>query len=70
MEKMELTLLQFKKKIREMLANYIQSEGCGCCSDSIKHSADLETLGRLLNVKKYSDGSGYDFSKYKSKTQK
>lgn len=53
-------------KIREAVANYMQSEGCGCCEDHEKHSADEAVLAKLLNVKKYDDGSGYNFHKYRT----
>lgn len=60
-------LKAFKKEIRQSIADYISSEGCGCCEDREAHKGHAERLAKLLNVKKYSDKSGYDFSKYKSK---
>jgi len=63
----EKELKEFKKKIREALANYMSSEGCGCCGDYDGHNKHKEVLAKLLRVSKFSDGSGYDFSKYKSK---
>lgn len=56
---------EFRKQLREAVANYISTKGCGCCegSDHEKHEAEL---GKLLNVPKYNDGSGYDFYKYKT----
>jgi hypothetical protein len=52
------------KTIRRAVANYMYSEGCACCrgSDHDKHKA---VLAKLLRVSKYSDGSGYDFSKFR-----
>lgn len=54
------------KAIRTAVADYISSEGCGCCQGG-DHDQHKEKLGKLLRVKKYADKSGYDFSKYKSK---
>lgn len=58
----------FKKKIIEAVANYMSSEGCGCCGDRESHMKHTEALGKLLKVSKYGDGSGYDFSKYRTKS--
>lgn len=55
-------------KIREAVANYILSEGCSCCQ-SPRHDEHRAALGRILRVKPYEDGSGYDFSKYQSATR-
>lgn len=57
---------QIIKDIRTALADYIASEGCGCCRREKEHSEALQKLGKLLKVKKYKDGDGYDFSKYKT----
>lgn len=57
----------FKKKMREAIANYMQSEGCSCCRDCEAHAENTEAIAKLLNVKKYDDGSGYDFGKYRTK---
>ena len=54
------------KVIREAVANYMLSEGCSCCQ-GIDHDEDGEVLAKLLNVKKYDDGSGYDFYSYSPK---
>lgn len=59
-------LIEFKKQMREAVANYMRSEGCTCCQDYEAHKRHTEVLGKLLNVPKYSDGSGRDFSKYKT----
>lgn len=50
--------------VRAALANYMRSEGCGCCSDRDAHKEDEEVLAKLLDVEPYLDGSGYDFGKY------
>lgn len=60
-------LSQFKKLMREAVANYMQSEGCTCCQSVDAHSEHRKQLAKLLNVKLYSDGSGFDFSKYVTK---
>ncbi len=57
------------KEIREAVANYIKSEGCDCCRGS-NHSLHKDILARILKVKKYSDGSGFDFGKYETKEKK
>lgn len=53
--------------VRTAVANYIRSEGCGCCSDRDAHREDEEALAKLLDVEPYLDGSGYDFGKYNEK---
>lgn len=55
-----------RKKILNALADYMYSTGCGCCGN-IERSEEAEgRLGKLLRVQKYKDGSGYDFSKYRT----
>jgi len=63
-------LKEFKKKIRNILADYIRSEGCDCCSNTDKHKEDKEKLAKLLNIPAYYDNSGYNFSKFESKVKK
>lgn len=55
------------KQLRQAVADYMQSEGCSCCRDDEAHTEHEERLGQLLHVKKYKDGSGYDFRSYRSK---
>lgn len=57
---------KFIEEVRRAVADYMRSEGCGCCSDREEHKKDEERLGKLLGVKKYKDGSGYDFTKYRT----
>jgi hypothetical protein len=57
----------FTQQIRTAIADYMQSEGCSCCRDSAAHEKHTKVLAKLLRVPKYKDGSGYDFSKYKTK---
>lgn len=63
-DKQEIRIL--KKKLREAVANYMWSEGCSCCEGQ-DHQKHREEIAKLLGVKKYSDGSEYNFSKYKTK---
>lgn len=42
------------------------SEGCSCCRNEEKHEKAARRLGKLLNVPKYGDGSGYDFNRFRS----
>lgn len=57
------------KKIRQAISDYMYSEGCSCCGDYEEHRKHRATLGKLLKVRPFSDGSGYDFSKYRTKTK-
>lgn len=52
---------QDHEAIRISVANYVQSEGCGCCQGH-NHSEHKKVLAKLLKVPMYSDGSGYDFN--------
>lgn len=52
--------------IRAAVADYMSSEGCGCCQGS-DHAKHAEALAKLLSVPKYKDGSAYNFSKYRNK---
>jgi hypothetical protein len=63
---MNKELAEFKKKVREALANYMYSEGCSCCQRS-DHEIHATELGKLLHMRKFPDKSGYDFSQYRSK---
>lgn len=56
-----------RAEIRTMIADYMRSEGCACCRDIEAHEKHAEALGKLLKVRKYEDGSGYDFARYRSK---
>lgn len=62
---MNSELRKFRQQMRTALADYMYSEGCSCCQGS-DHDEHKAVLGKLLNVPRYSDGSGYDFSKYRS----
>lgn len=56
---------KWRKKMREAVANYMSSEGCGCCSNREAHKRHAARLAKLLSVPKYDDGSGYDFYIFK-----
>ena len=58
---------KLRAALRTAVADYMSSEGCSCCRDSEAHREHEKALGKLLKVKKYSDGSGYDFSPYRTK---
>jgi len=60
-------LLKFRKAVISAVADYMRSEGCSCCQDYEAHKEHTETLGKLLKVPKYKDGSGRDFSKFTTK---
>jgi hypothetical protein len=53
-------------EVRAAVARYMNSEGCGCCSGT-DHETNSKVLGKLLRVRKYKDGSGYDFYHYAKK---
>lgn len=53
--------------LRRAIADYMSSEGCGCCSDYEKHKEHERGIAVLLHVPKYKDGSGYNFAKFRSK---
>jgi len=56
-----------KKEIRELVANFIMSEGCGCCAGD-SHELDESKLAKALDVPQYNDGSGYNFGLFKTKS--
>ncbi|MFA5132604.1 MAG: hypothetical protein WC444_04780 [Candidatus Paceibacterota bacterium] len=55
--------------VRTAVADYMRSEGCSCCQNREMHKLHEEVLAKLLHVRKYKDGSGYDFGKYESKKE-
>lgn len=55
-----------KAAIRCALADYMRSEGCGCCRDHDAHKQSAKRLALLLDVPPYDDGSGYEFSRFQS----
>lgn len=55
------------KEIRQAVADYMWSTGCGCCADDEGMADAKKRLAKLLRVPNYKVGPGYDFSKYRSK---
>jgi hypothetical protein len=55
--------------LRRLVADYMESEGCSCCRDSEAHEKHAEALAKAIGVRKYSDGSGYDFRRHRTVTQ-
>lgn len=55
-------------EIRTALADYMWAEGCSCCRNTEKHDEAKKRLAELLDVPTYSDGSGYDFSGFRSQS--
>lgn len=56
-----------RKEIRTAVADYIRAEGCSCCRDIEGHKKAQKRIAKLLKVPPYSDGSGFDFSKFRTK---
>lgn len=63
--KKELNAL--RKRARNLIADYMRAEGCGCCANDIAQNEAEVKLAKLLKVPKYPDGSGYNFGKFESK---
>ncbi len=59
-----------RKEIRRAVADYMNSEGCGCCQNREKHREHKAVLAKLLRVKKYPDGSGFNFDRFRTKEKK
>lgn len=55
-----------RAEMRRLVADYMSSEGCSCCRDIPAHDKHTAALGKALGVRKYRDGSGYDFSPHRS----
>lgn len=66
MKKKDKSTRSFLSEVRTAVADYISTEGCSCCSDYEGHKNAMERLGKLIRMKKYTDGSGYDYSKYRT----
>ena len=56
-----------KKEIRRAVADLLAADGCDCCRNVDAFDDAKKELAKLLSVPKYSDGSGYDFSKFRTK---
>ena len=57
------------KEVRQAVADYMRSEGCSCCRDTDAHEIHAQRLANILRVPRYSDGSGFDFSKFRTATK-
>ena len=62
----ENILSDYSEEVKTAVADYMGSEGCGCCGNYEAHKEHHNKLGKLLNVKQYADKSGYDFSQCRS----
>jgi uncharacterized protein YhaN len=60
-------LEEFKKLVRELIVNYMRSEGCSCCQDLEEHAKNKKELGELLDCGKYDDEDNYNFYQYATK---
>lgn len=61
-----ISMEEFKQAMRNVIADYMWSEGCSCCRDTDAHEENTKRIAELLDVPMYSDGSGYDFSSFRS----
>lgn len=57
------------KIIRQLIADYMYSEGCSCCQDRDAHEINKMRLAAILDVPPYEDGSGYDFYQFRTKEE-
>lgn len=57
-------LREYVNQLRRAVADYMASEGCGCCRGS-DHDEHTQQLAELLGVPEYEDGSGYDFARFR-----
>ena len=53
------------EKIRELVADYMYSEGCSCCQNTDAHDETKKELAKILKVPKWKDGSGFNFGKFR-----
>lgn len=54
------------EKLRITFADYVTSEGCGCCKNNILNDKASLKLGKSLDAEMYKDNSGVNWNKYKS----
>ena len=64
-----MTVQQFRRAMRQAIADYMSTEGCSCCRDIEGHEKNAATIAKLLHVSKYNDGSGYNFRPYRTKVE-
>jgi hypothetical protein len=55
-----------KKELRRMVADLLAASGCGCCSDREGWERAQAELAKVLRVPKWLDGSGFNFSKFRT----
>ena len=55
---------ELKAKLRNLIADYMRSEGCSCCQNTEMHDDIHRKLGELLDVPLYDDGSGHNFYQF------
>lgn len=60
------SMLALKKALRNVVADYMYSEGCSCCQDIEQHEIDKARLAKLLDVPEFDDKSGYNFSQFRT----
>jgi hypothetical protein len=63
---MQTAKKNLKEEVRNAIADYMQAEGCSCCRNTDDWEKAKARIAELLGVPKYSDGSGYDFSKFRT----
>jgi hypothetical protein len=57
--------------MRMAVADYMSSEGCGCCGDRDAHKEHRAALGKILKVKAHpEDKTFFDFSPFESEVRK
>lgn len=56
-----------RKEVRRLVADLLRASGCSCCEDTDAKRKVEESLGKLLGVPKYKDGSGRDFRRFRTK---
>ena len=61
---------KLRRQLRTAVADYMRSEGCACCRDVEAHEKHAAKLAKLLQVRPYKDGSGYDFARHRSGRRK
>lgn len=55
-----------RAEMRRLIADYMRSEGCSCCRDTEAHEKHAAAIAKAIGVRKYDDGSGYDFAHYRT----
>ena len=54
--------------LRNAFADVWAAKGCGCCCDHAALDEAADRMGRLLEVPRYDDDSGYDFYQFRTPT--